>query len=198
MCAQCAGVFISRVAVATGVASVFFFRSHFFLFILNAFCYMPSEWPLRLSSALQSFVLFVSGRTGCAPPNAPYVVYTDERGQVTSAACRTRLQFLSATDHPGLQRTQPPRPSACRLLTLRSPRVELSPASPCHALAPGSRISRHALTSTLPETTLNIIFYPSPALTFFRRFLLCVDKLQLTNCLSRASIKEQKGLSTLI
>lgn len=35
--------------------------------------------------------LFVLGGTGCAPPNAPYVVYTDERGQVTCAACVHRL-----------------------------------------------------------------------------------------------------------
>lgn len=88
VCAKCAGVFISRAAELTSVAPAFSFKSHFFLFIFNAFCYMPSEWPLRLSSALQSFVAFCFGRTGCAPPNAPYVEYTDERGQVTSARAR--------------------------------------------------------------------------------------------------------------
>lgn len=63
---------------------------------------MPSEWMTLRPSALHSFVLFVSGRTGCAPPNAPYVVYTDERGQVTCAACRIaphRTAPLRAAPH---------------------------------------------------------------------------------------------------
>lgn len=36
----------------------------------------------------KTFVAFCIGMEwkGCAPPNAPYVVYTDERGQVTCAA----------------------------------------------------------------------------------------------------------------
>lgn len=59
VCAMCAGVFIGRVARATCVVLVFLFKSHFFLFIWLAFCYMPSEWPLRLSSALQIFCRFL-------------------------------------------------------------------------------------------------------------------------------------------
>lgn len=45
---------------------------------------MIASAVVRITNVL---LLYVSDRTGCTPPNAPYVVYTDERGQVTCAAC---------------------------------------------------------------------------------------------------------------
>jgi hypothetical protein len=104
VCAKCVGVLIS--SSGDGVRRpAFFFKSHFILiyfdrFLLHAFR-MTASAVVR---ALQSFVALCVGWTGCAPLNAPYVVYTDERGQVTSAACRTLAAHL-----PHLpRRTAPP------------------------------------------------------------------------------------------
>lgn len=86
---MCAGVFISSGAGAASVAPAVFFRSHLLSIYFKRFLLHAFRMTLRLRLHCNLLSLFVSGRTGCAPPNAPYVVYTDERGQVTCAACRT-------------------------------------------------------------------------------------------------------------
>lgn len=150
--------------LSVALLSIYFER-----FLLHAF--------RMTASAVVRIAIFCAFCVGpdrlCATQRALCGVHRRTR---TGNECRvphTRLPFLSTT-LPWTAKGAVAATKRMSLINHQPPLVELLPASPCHALAPGSRISRHALTSTLPGTTLNcnITFYPSSAFTFFRRFLL--------------------------
>lgn len=99
MCSLCAGVLDSSREGDTRRSRVFLLsRTSFYLFdSLSVTCLPNDRFGCR--PHCKSFVAFCYGRSGCAPANAPYVVYTDERGQVTSAACRVTARPLDAPQH---------------------------------------------------------------------------------------------------
>lgn len=107
--------------LSVALLSIYFER-----FLLHAF--------RMTASAVVRIAIFCAFCVGpdrlCATQRALCGVHRRTR---TGNECRvphTRLPFLSTTDLLGLQRTQSPRPSACRLLTIHSPRVEPPAAMP--------------------------------------------------------------------
>lgn len=134
MCAKCASSWprSRRASLSRFLLS----RTSFYLFLtLSVTCLPNDRFGCRPHCNLLS--LFVSGRTGCAPPNAPYVEYTDERGQVTSAACPRHVP----------PRHDPPRPATPRPRLLPSSRGALTA---CRLLTP-SPDPHSELKSPLPS-----------------------------------------------
>lgn len=171
VCAMCAGVFIGRVARATSVVLVFFLQSHFFLFIWLAFCYMPSKWPLRLSSALQIFCRFLCRAARlCASQRALCGVHGRTR---TGNVCRVTLPPLPLLASP------PPPPHTPSF-------AHCAYFCDAHAYIPNHwAIRMRLINASIPVVPISV--------TYFAFVGFCSQTLRLTSTTPRSNCTQQRN-----